>query len=146
MPFGQPSNRSHCVPGAISNGPCSGLVSTAVRLKASEFSRRPSGGRLGHGEVAMPGLVGGAGEGNVEADLDDPVVGAEHSLADRDEPGMGDDLDEAADPLGLDLDIEALRPARQGAARNLPRFLEQRLDILAHPVGEAGAEGALAAR
>jgi hypothetical protein len=41
MPLGQPSNWSHCVPGAISNGPCSIRVSTPVRLKASEFSRRP---------------------------------------------------------------------------------------------------------
>ena len=64
----------------------------------------------------MPGLVGRARERNVEADLDDLVVGTEHRLAHGNEPGMGGDVDEAADALRLDLDIEALRPARQGAA------------------------------
>ena len=67
----------------------------------------------------MPGLVGGAGEGDVEADFDDPVIGPEHRLAHGDEPGMGGDVDEAADPLGMDLDIPALRPARQRAAGHL---------------------------
>ena len=143
MPLAQPSNWSHCVPGAISNGPCSGRVSTVVRLNASELSRRPRVVASGTSEVAVPWLVGGAGEGDVEADLDDPVIGPKHRLADRDEPGMGGDLDEAADPLRLDLDIEALRPARQ---RRRPavclRLREQSLDIFAHPVGEGGAEGA----
>ena len=74
----------------------------------------------------MPGLVGGAREGDVEADFDDPVVGPEHRLADGDEPGMGGDVDEAADPLRMDLDIPALRAARQRAAGHLPRLLEQR--------------------
>jgi hypothetical protein len=31
---------SHCVPGAIWKGPMSGVVSTVVRLKASDVSRR----------------------------------------------------------------------------------------------------------
>ena len=64
----------------------------------------------------MPRLVRGAGEGNVEADLDDLVLRPEHRLAHGDEPGVGGDVDEAADPLGLDLDVIALRPARQRAA------------------------------
>ena len=70
--------------------------------------------RLGRGEVAVPGLVGGAGERDVEADLDDPVVGPEHRLAHGDEPGVRGDVDEAADPLRLDLDVEALRARAAG--------------------------------
>ena len=99
--------------------------------------------RLRGREVAVPGLVGGAGEGDVEADFDDPVIGPEHRLADGDEPGMGGDVDEAADPLGMDLDIPALRPARQGAAGHALRLLEQPADILPHPLDPGPREGAL---
>lgn len=91
----------------------------------------------------MPGLVGGAGEGDVEADLDDFVVGAQHRFADGDEPGMGGDVDEAAHPLRVDLDVEALRTARQRSSGDRPRLFEKRLDVLAHLVGPFRAEGAL---
>ena len=118
MPLSQPSNSSHCVPGAISNGPISGRVSTVGQVEGERVQAPALSRRLRRREVAVPRLVGGAREGNVEADLDDPVVGPEHRLAHRDEPGVGDDVDEAADPLGVDLDVAALGPARQRAARD----------------------------
>jgi len=97
-------------------------------------------GRFGSREVAVPRLVGSAGERDVEADLDDPVVGAENRAAHRDEPGVGGDVDEAADALGLDLDVPALGAARQGAARDCARLLEQRHDLIVHAVGPFGRE------
>ena len=42
MPWSNSGPSSHWVPGAISNGPMSGVVSTSVTLNASEVSRRPS--------------------------------------------------------------------------------------------------------
>jgi len=56
---------------------------------------------------------------------------------------MGGDVDEAPDPLGMDLDIPALRPARQGAAGHLLRLLEKQPDILAHPLDPGPGEGPL---
>src|SRR3712207_6965080 len=45
-------------------------------------------------EVAVPGLVLGALERRVEADFDDLVVGAEHRLAHRRHPGVGDEIED----------------------------------------------------
>ena len=44
---------------------------------------------------------------------------------------------------GMDLDIPALRPARQRAAGHALRLLEQDADILAHPLDPRPREGAL---
>jgi hypothetical protein len=57
----------------------------------------------------MPGLALCALEGRVEADLDDLVIGAAHRLAHADDPRMGDEVDEAAEGLRVDLDIPASR-------------------------------------
>jgi hypothetical protein len=66
-------------------------------------------------EVAVPGLVDRPREGDVETDLDDLVVRPEHRLRHRRDPGMGDQIDEAAQLLGVDLDVVALRPATHGS-------------------------------
>jgi hypothetical protein len=76
------------VPGAISKGPISSVTSTVVMLKASEFRRRPTRVASGGGEVAVPGLVHGARERDVEAGFHHLVVLAEHGAADRRHPRM----------------------------------------------------------
>lgn len=93
----------------------------------------------------MPRLVGGARKRNVEPHLDDPVVRTQHAARDRDEPGMGGDIDEATDALGMNLDVETLRPAGQGAARHRPRLREQGLDVRQQGVRPGRREGALEA-
>ena len=96
--------------------------------------------RIGRLEVAVPRLVGGAGEGDVEADLDDSIVLGQHRLADGDEPRMGGDFDETAEALGLGFDIPALG---QRSALDPLRFLEQSHHVLIEIVGELAAEGSL---
>ena len=118
----------------------SGSVSTAVRLNASELSRRSLVVASGGAKVAVPRLIGSAGEGDVEPDLDDAIVQAQNGLAYRNEPRMRRDLRKPANALGLHFDIPSLGPARQGATRHRPRLREQHLDILAQPVGERRTE------
>src|SRR3712207_5344114 len=89
------------------------------RIEPTAFGRR-----LRCSEIAVPGMIRRARKGNVEADFDDAVIGPEYRLGHCDEPRMGRDVDEAADPLGMHLDIEALRSSGQGAARHLSSFLE----------------------
>ncbi len=81
-----------------------------------------------HGWSAAPG------KGDVEADLDDFVILGQHCFAHGDEPRVGGDIDEAADPLGLDFDVPALRPARQRPAVDRPGLIEQSHDLLVEPV------------
>jgi hypothetical protein len=64
----------------------------------------------------VPRLVRSAWERNIEADLYNLVLRPKQRLASGNEPGVGSNVDEAADPLGLDFDIKALWPPRQGAA------------------------------
>ena len=49
------------------------------------------------------------------------------------------------DALGLHLDVPALRPARQRSGRRGARFLVERHDLVAQPVGPFGREGAFEA-
>src|SRR4051794_29786654 len=93
----------------------------------------------------MPRLVRGARERYVEAHLDNAIVGTEHRFAHRNEPRMRRDIHEPAHALGMDLDIETLRSAGQRATRYAARFLEQRLDVFAHPHGPGAIECALEA-
>ena len=93
----------------------------------------------------MPRLVRGPRERNIEPQFDDLVILAQDRLAHGDEPRMRHDVDEAADPLGMDLDVESLRAARQRAFLNALRFGEQGLDILAQRIGPLNREGAFEA-
>lgn len=63
------------------------------------------------GEVAVPRLVGRPGERHVEAHLDDGELGPEDGAGDAEHPGVGGELGEAAQLLGVDLGVPALRPA-----------------------------------
>ena len=83
----------------------------------------------------MPGLVLGALERSVEADLDDLVIGAEHRLAHGRDPLMAREFREAAEVLRMDLHIPAARPAAHGAPAPLDRFPEGARDVLAHVLG-----------
>ena len=51
------------LPGAISNGPMSSYTSTQVRLKASEFSRRPTSVSSGAGKSRCQGWSAAPGKG-----------------------------------------------------------------------------------
>lgn len=88
----------------------------------------------------MPRLISGPREGNVEADFDDPIIGAEHRFAHRDEPWMSRNRDEPADPFRLDLDVPALGSARKNPAFQCARFREQGFNVFAQLVREGRAE------
>ncbi len=88
----------------------------------------------------MPRLVRGARKWDVESDFDDPVIGTEHALAYRHEPGVGGDVDEAADAFGMHLHIETLGTARQRAAGHHPRLVEQREDVAVQAIRPVGCE------
>src|SRR5690349_17180479 len=97
---------------------------------------------LGHREVAVPRLVDRARLRDVEAELDDAVVGAEHRLAHRDHPRMGDQVDEPAQLLGVNFHVIAVRTAADRAAGPGQRLGERAVDVLAHRVGPLGRERA----
>jgi len=65
-------------------------------------------GRLGYREVAVPGLVHRTGERDVEAQLDDLVVRAEHLGRDLHDPRVGGQVGEATNLLRVHLDIPPL--------------------------------------
>ena len=91
----------------------------------------------------MPRLVRGAREWDVEPDLDDAIVLGQHRLAHGDEPRVGGDLDEAADALGLGLDVPALGP-RGSAPPATCRASSNRLMISSRKTSrELGSECAL---
>ena len=79
----------------------------------------------------MPRLVHRARARDVEADFDDLVVGPEHRLADPGEPRVGDELLEASQPRGRDLDVVAVRPTAKRAVRLRECLLEEQGDVLA---------------
>ncbi len=135
MPCSNSSLSSHWVPGAISKGPMSSSVSTVVTLKAREVKAPFAAGLLGHGEVAVPGLVHGALQRDVEAELHDAVVRSERRGAQGTHPGMVDEVHEASDLLGVDLDVVAVRPAAYRAAGAGAGPLERPVDVLAELVG-----------
>ena len=95
-------------------------------------------GFRGSGEIAMPRLEGGAGAGDIEADLDDLVVLAENRFRHRLHPRMGGEFDEAADIFGVDFDVVAFRSATDGAARPFESFFEKAVDVLAK-IGDPGS-------
>lgn len=92
----------------------------------------------------MPGLHLRALEGGVEADLDDPVVGTEDTLAHGDEPGVGDELGEATDGLGMDFDVPAAGAAADGSSGMLDRLPEGGHHVFTHLLDELAREGSLA--
>jgi hypothetical protein len=106
----------HCVPGRDleRSHVVGGVDAGHVDRQRGQPALAP--GLLRHREVAVPRLVHRAGERDVEADLDDLVVGAEHLGRDVDDPRVGREVGEAADLLGVHLDVPALRPAADGAA------------------------------
>src|SRR4051812_22082921 len=107
-----------------------------------ERSEAPVAVRLhGRREVAVPGLVHRASEWNVEADLDNFVIRAEHRPAHRHEPRMSDEIDETPERLRMDLDIIPVGAAPDCAARALDCVRECSHDVLAHRVCPLGAEG-----
>jgi hypothetical protein len=117
MPWSKGYPSSHCVPGAISNGPMSGSTSIVVTSNASELSRRPVT-RLGRrGEVPVPRLVDRARVRHVEADLHEDVALAEDGVAHGRDPRVRDEVEEAANRFGMDLDVVAVATAADGAAR-----------------------------
>jgi hypothetical protein len=64
--------------------------------------------------------------------FDNFVLWAEHGLAHGDDPRVTDELDEAAQLLGMHLDVVAVGPATNGPALPRHRLLEGRHDVLAH--------------
>jgi len=97
-------------------------------------------GLLRRREVPVPRLVDRAGQRHVEPDLDDLVLRAEHRLAHAGHPRMGDQVEESAQSLGVDLHVVPVRAAADRATRGGQRLLEQFLDVLAEPVGPLRAE------
>jgi hypothetical protein len=101
-------------------------------------------GLLRHGEVTVPGLVLSPGERDVEADLHDLVVGAEHRRADAAHPGVVHEVEEPADLLRVDLDVPAFRSASHRTALAAARLLERGLHVLTQVGDPFAAECALA--
>ncbi len=85
-----------------------------------------------HLKVAVPRLVFGALERQVEPDLDELVLGPQHRLGYRFDPRVRHELGKPADLLGMDLDVPALRSARYGAALTLPGRLERGHHVMPH--------------
>ena len=63
MPCSQSAPASHCVPGAISNGPMSSVTSTEVMLKARDVSRCSSTVSRGAGKSRWNGWSNAPGSG-----------------------------------------------------------------------------------
>ena len=93
----------------------------------------------------MPRLIGSAGERDVEPEFDDPVILTQNRLAYRDEPRVRDNIDEATDPLGMDLNIISLGSARQRSLLDALRLGEHTLDIFAQGIGPLDRKRALQA-
>ncbi len=136
---------SHCVPGATSKGPMSGVTSTPVRLKASEVMRRsrqtpPATGnpdaRAGswRPETACrsrPRRSGSRGRAR-----------ASHMAVTQ---GWVTRSTKPREVLRVDLDVPAAGAAAHRAAGALDGLPERRGDVLAHVLGPVAREGALAA-
>lgn len=101
----------------------------------------PVGGH-GRAEVAVPRLVLGPGEQNVEADRDDLVVRSQHGLAHRPHPRVGGELHEAAQLFGVDLDVPLVRTPAEGATLTAARVGERGHEVLVHLVDPRHREGA----
>src|SRR3954452_18617186 len=81
----------------------------------------------------MPGLVTSALEREVETDLDEPVVGPEDSFGDGRDPGVGHEIEEAADLLGIDLDVPPPATAADRSMRSLDGRPEGGHQVLVEP-------------
>jgi hypothetical protein len=90
----------------------------------------------------MPGLVGGARVGNVEAYFYDLVVGTEHSLRYSDNPGVGSEVYETTHVFGVDLDVVALGTASYGSAGALEGFFIQAHYVVVHGLHPIALESA----
>jgi hypothetical protein len=98
-----------------------------------ERGQLPLGVGLGRRrEVAVPWLVLGAGERDIEAELHDLVVGAQDRLAHAGDPRVADQVDEAAQRLGVHLDVEAMRAAADRAAWPGRGLRKRGVNVLAH--------------
>src|SRR5205814_8005583 len=69
-------------------------------------------------------------QGHIKPDLDDLVFPAQNGLAHSDHPRMRYQVNEAADPLGMDFNVVALWPTSHRAVGALQRLMEQELDVV----------------